>query len=40
VRRIDEATVARTAGCLLKSAEDLERLRNHVLEELLAQIEA
>ncbi|MFO7312768.1 AAA family ATPase [Rhodothermus marinus] len=40
VRRIDEATVARTAGCLLKSAEDLERLRNHALEELLAHIEA
>jgi len=40
VRRIDEAVVARTAGCLLKSAEDLERLRNHALEELLAHLEA
>ncbi|ACY49638.1 AAA family ATPase [Rhodothermus marinus] len=40
VRRIDEAVVARTAGCLLKSAEDLERLRNHALEALLAHLEA
>ncbi len=40
VRRIDEAVVARTAGCLLKSAEDLERLHNHALEELLAHLEA
>ncbi len=40
VRRIDEAVVARTAGCLLKSAEDLERLRNHVLEDLLDHLEA
>ncbi|MDQ7039579.1 MAG: MoxR family ATPase [Rhodothermus sp.] len=36
VRRIDEAVVARTAGCLLKSADDLEHLRNHQLEDLLA----
>ncbi len=38
VRRIDEAVVARTAGCLLKSAEDLEHLRNHQLEDLLAHL--
>ncbi|SHK29414.1 AAA family ATPase [Rhodothermus profundi] len=40
VQRLNTTVVTRTAGCLLKSAEDLERLRNHTLEDLLATLEA